>query len=106
MNSESNPAAAGSVVVLYGTGGGVLEKSFADGQVIPAELVRPRAPVYVRFDKLAGDVQFAGAAPFLVNGALQVNVVIPRDVVGGGAVPVRLVVGNNSSPPGSTIWIR
>jgi uncharacterized protein (TIGR03437 family) len=106
INSESNPAAPGSVVVLYGTGAGVLERSFADGQVIGSVLVAPRAPVYVRFDKLAGEVQFAGAAPFLVNGALQVNVVVPRDVVGGGQVPVRLVVGSNSSPPGSTIWVR
>jgi uncharacterized protein (TIGR03437 family) len=106
INSESNPAAPGSVVVLYGTGAGVLEQSFADGQVIGSVLVAPRAPVYVRFDKLAGQVQFAGAAPSLVNGVLQVNVVIPRDVVGGGQAPVRLVVGSNSSPPGSTIWVR
>jgi uncharacterized protein (TIGR03437 family) len=106
VNSESNPAAPGSVVVLYGTGAGVLQESFADGQVIGSVLVAPRAPVHVRFDRLAGQVQFAGAAPFLVNGALQVNVVVPRDVVGGGQVPVRLVVGSNSSPPGSTIWVR
>ena len=80
--------------------------SGGDGQVIPAELVNPRAPVYVRFDKLAGQVQYAGAAPTLVNGALQVNVVVPRDVVGGGQVPVRLVVGGFSSAPGTTIWVK
>ena len=100
LNSAANPAAPGSVVVLYGTGAGVLQKSFPDGQVIPAELVSPVAPVYVRFDKLAGEVQFAGAAPTLVNGALQVNVAVPRDIAGGGQVPVRLVVGGSSSAPG------
>ncbi|HTK76932.1 MAG TPA: M12 family metallopeptidase, partial [Gemmataceae bacterium] len=106
INSAANPAAPGSVVVLYGTGVGVLQKSFPDGQVMPAELVTPKAPVYVRFDKSAGTVFYAGAAPTLVNGALQVNVVVPRDVVGGGQVPVRLVAGGVSSAPGTTIWVK
>jgi uncharacterized protein (TIGR03437 family) len=106
INSESNPAAAGSVVVLYGTGAGALEKSFADGQTMPAELISPRAPVLVRFEKLAGQVLYAGAAPGLVNGALQINVVVPRDVVGGGQAPVRIVAGGAASPPGTTIWIK
>jgi uncharacterized protein (TIGR03437 family) len=106
INSESNPAPPGSVVVLYGTGAGVLQKSFPDGQVIPAELVNPKAPVYVRFDKLAGQIQYAGAAPTLVNGALQVNVVVPRDLAGGGQVPVRLIVGDFASAPGTTIWVK
>jgi astacin len=106
INSQSNPAPPGSVVVLYGTGAGVLERSFADGEVMPAQLVSPAARVLVRFDKLSGQVQYAGAAPLLVNGALQVNVVVPPEVVGGGQVPVRLIAGGYSSPPGTTIWIR
>jgi uncharacterized protein (TIGR03437 family) len=62
--------------------------------------------VYVRFDKLAGHVFYAGGAPTLVNGALQVNVIVPHDLVGGGAVPVRLVAGTFASPPGTTIWVK
>jgi uncharacterized protein (TIGR03437 family) len=106
VNSAANPALPGSVVVLYGTGAGVLQKPFPDGQVMPVELVNPKAPVYVRFDKLAGEVQYAGAVPTLVNGALQVNVVVPRDVAGGGQVPVRLIAGGFSSAPGTTIWVK
>ena len=106
INSASNPAAPGSVVVLYGTGAGVLERAFADGQVMPAELVSPRAPVQVRFDRLAGRILYGGAAPSLVNGALQVNVEVPRDLPGGGEVPVRLVTGSYSSRPGTTIWVK
>jgi astacin len=106
VNSANNPAAPGSVVVLFATGAGVFEKSFADGQIIGAELAAPKAPVYVRFDKLPGSVVYAGVAPTLVNGALQVNVRVPNDAVGGGQVPVRLTVGSYSSPPGTTIWIK
>jgi uncharacterized protein (TIGR03437 family) len=106
INSASNPAGPGSVVVLFATGAGVFEKSFPDGQIIGAELAAPKAPVYVRFDKLPGSVIYAGVAPTLVNGALQVNVQVPSDAVGGGQVPVRLTVGSYSSPPGTTIWIK
>jgi uncharacterized protein (TIGR03437 family) len=106
INSAANPAAPGSVVVLFGTGAGVLAKSFPDGQIMGSELVSPTAPVLVRFDKLAGQVLYAGAAPTLVNGALQVNAVVPSDLVGGGQVSVRIVSGTSSSPPGTTIWIK
>jgi uncharacterized protein (TIGR03437 family) len=106
INTAQNPAAPGSVVVLYAAGAGQFTKAFPDGQVVGAELVAAKAPVYVRFERLAGEVQYAGVAPYLVSGALQVNVTVPRDLVGGGAVPVRLIAGTAASPPGTTIWIR
>lgn len=106
VNSESNPAAPGAVVVLYGTGLGALERSYADGATIPRELAPARSTVYARFDKLGGHVFYAGAVPTLVNGAAQVNVILPHDLVGGGAIPVRLVAGTYASPPGTTIWVK
>ncbi len=105
VNSPTNPAAPGSIVVLYATGAGTFDKTFADGVKMGVDLGRPTAPVYVRFGKLAGTVLYAGTAPFLVNGALQVNVRIPAEVIGGGPVPVQLIVGSSGSQLGATISV-
>ena len=66
----------------------------------------PRLPVWVKVGKLQGKVLYAGTAPGLVNGVLQVNVQLPEDLsardsgahpVGGGAEP---------QPPGTFIAVR
>jgi uncharacterized protein (TIGR03437 family) len=105
INSPTNPAVRGSVVVLYSTGAVTFDKSFADGQILGTDLGRPNAPVWVRFGKLPGDILYAGTAPFLVNGALQVNVRLLADLIGGGAVPVQLLVGTAGSQTGVTISV-
>ena len=65
---------------------------------------RPTAGVWVRFGKLPGEILYAGTAPFLVNGALQVNVRIPADLI-PGTLPVQLIVGSWTSPTGTTISV-
>ena len=105
VNSPSNPAAPGSVVVLYGTGVGTFDKNFPDGQILATDLGRPTAPVWVRFGRLPGEVLYAGTAPYLLNGALQVNVRLPDGLNGGGSVPVQLLVGTVGSQPGVTISV-
>ena len=106
VNSEQNPADAGSVVVLYGTGAGLMAKSIPDGQVAGADLVLPASPVFVRVGKLPAQVLYAGSAPGLVSGALQVNVLIPKETFGGGQTPIQLIAGPYTSAPGTTIWVR
>jgi uncharacterized protein (TIGR03437 family) len=104
-HSRDNPAEAGSVIVLYATGGGVTDRNLADGEITGGDLARPQAPVAVRFGKLPGDILYAGSAPGLVHGVLQVNVRIPREVAPGD-VPVQLIVGAYASPPGPTVAVR
>jgi uncharacterized protein (TIGR03437 family) len=105
VNAPDNPAARGSLVVLYATGAGTYDRTFPDGQIMGADLARPTAQVWVRFGKLPGEILYAGTAPFLVNGALQVNVRIPGELV-PGSVPVQVIVGTWSSPPGTTISVK
>ena len=105
VNSVNNPAAPGSVVILYGTGAGTWTKSFPDGQILGSDLASPTLPVYVRFGKLDGQVYYAGTAPYLVNGALQINATVPPGTI-GGEVPLQIVVGTYTSAPGTTIWIK
>ena len=105
VNSAKNPAAPGSVVILYGTGAGTWTKSFPDGQILGTDLASPSQPVFVRFGKLDSQVYYAGTAPFLVNGALQINATVPAGTI-GGEVPVQIIVGRYTSAPGTTIWIK
>jgi uncharacterized protein (TIGR03437 family) len=106
VNSPSNPAEPNSVVVLYATGGGSWTESIPDGQITGSHLVAPKAPVYVRVGKLPAQILYVGTAPSLVNGALQINVLLPKDLIGGPAIPIQISVGSYTSPPGTTLAVK
>jgi uncharacterized protein (TIGR03437 family) len=53
-----------------------------------------------------GTVLYAGGAPGLVAGLVQVNVRVPADVVAGDAVPVVMSVGTATGAAGVTISVR
>jgi uncharacterized protein (TIGR03437 family) len=56
-------------------------------------------------DGQAADVAFAGEAPSLVSGVLQVNVVIPPNAR-SGALPLVISVGRVPSQNGVTVSVR
>jgi uncharacterized protein (TIGR03437 family) len=63
-------------------------------------------PVSVTIDSLPAQVLYAGAAPGLVAGVLQINVVVPAN-----ASPVRydqvvLTIGDYASPTAITIAVQ
>jgi uncharacterized protein (TIGR03437 family) len=81
--------------------------STADGTIVSATppFPAPQQQVSVAIGGQNAVVQYAGAAPQLVAGVLQVNVVVPVDASGGNQ-PIVLTVGTFSSPAGRTISIR
>ena len=86
LNSMSNPARAGSVIVLYGTGEGVTTPTLPDGAlVLSTPFSLPSAPVSVSIGGQQAKVLYAGAAPFLPTGVLQINAVIPETTPPGVA---------------------
>jgi uncharacterized protein (TIGR03437 family) len=105
INSNSNPAAAGSTVVLYATGEGTTNPVGADGQVNSDQttLPQPVLPVTVQIGGVSATVTSATEAGGLVSGVLQVNVQVPTGLTAGKAVPVVLQVGTFTSPAGATI---
>jgi uncharacterized protein (TIGR03437 family) len=93
-NSPSNPAARGSVVVLFATGTGVLKPTLADGVLTPtANPPLIAQPVTVTIGGQSATVLYQGAAPQLVAGVSQINVQVPAGVAPGSAVPVTITVG-------------
>jgi uncharacterized protein (TIGR03437 family) len=107
INSADQPAAPGSVVVFYATGAGGLSPAGQDGMVVSADaLPRTTLPVVVQVGDQTAQVQYAGGAPGIVEGVIQVNVQLPDSMPAGSAVPVTLRVGDGTSQPGLTIAIK
>lgn len=105
VNSASNPASAGSIVILFGTGEGATDPSGQDGVVATSVYPKPRQPVTVRIGGKEAEVLYAGAAPTLVAGVFQVNVKIPEGLA-AGAQPVVVQVGSASSSPDVTVAVQ
>ena len=105
-NGASNPAAAGSIVVLFATGAGQTDPPGVDGQVAGAVLPKPRLPVTVQIGGVSAEVYYQAAAPGLVAGVLQVNCRVPANIAPGSAVPVVLFAGTARSQDGITMSVR
>ena len=105
VNTASNPAQRGSIVVLYATGEGATNPAGVDGQVAASVFPKPIQPVAVRIAGVNAEVLYAGAAPSLVAGVLQINARIP-DSVPDGALPIQILVGNTESPAGVTVAVQ
>ena len=105
VNSATNPAARNSVIVLFCTGEGQTVPPGVDGLLARAPLTRPVAVVSVQVGGLNGRVTYAGGAPGLPAGVLQVNVQLPAGVA-SGPVPVVLKVGVANSLPGVTVMLQ
>ncbi|HXK03136.1 MAG TPA: IPT/TIG domain-containing protein [Verrucomicrobiae bacterium] len=107
INSADQPAAAGSVVTLYATGVGQMSPPGIDGSVVSADnLPVPVLPVSVQIGGLGAQVLYAGGAPGIVEGVIQVNVRIPTRAPAGPAVPVVLQAGDRTSQQGLTIAVQ
>ncbi|MGH9673787.1 MAG: hypothetical protein ACRD44_11460, partial [Bryobacteraceae bacterium] len=90
------------------TGEGQLTPAGVTGSVTPStgtSFPRPVAAVSVTIGGLPATVVYAGSAPGLVAGALQVNVFVP-DGATPGPNQVILTIGNVSSPPGVTVAVQ
>lgn len=104
VNTASNAAPVGGIVILYGTGEGVTDPGSQDGLLATAVYPKPRQPVTVRIGGKDAEVLYAGAAPGLVAGVFQINVRIPEGVA-PGPQPVVVQIGTASSSPDVTVAV-
>jgi uncharacterized protein (TIGR03437 family) len=88
INSELNPAARGSIIVLYGTGGG-------------SDL----SATTVKIGAYAAEVLYAGPAPGF-PGLMQINARVPSGFLPPGIQPVVLTVSGAASQDGVTVAVH
>ena len=105
LNNSSNPAEAGSIVVLYATGEGATTPTGVDGKQATEVFPAPALPVTITIGGQKAEILYAGAAPFLVAGVMQINARIATGVASGPAAVV-LTVGTRVSTGTSTIAVK
>jgi uncharacterized protein (TIGR03437 family) len=90
-NGPSNPASRGSVISMWGTGFGMITPPCATGGLNPASAVTLAPPLFVWFSdgfnapptQVTAQPTYAGSAPGLLCGIVQINRVIPDWVAPG-----------------------
>jgi uncharacterized protein (TIGR03437 family) len=103
LNSDQNPAAPGSIVMVYATGGGLTARQNATGKTASAAS-NLKLPVSATVGAQPARVLYAGSAPGEANGVVQVNIQLPPDIT--GTQPIILTVGGISSPATVTVAIE
>jgi uncharacterized protein (TIGR03437 family) len=88
LNSESNPAARGSIVLIYATGQGQAPNN-----------------VSLKIGQYIAELLYAGPAPGF-PGLMQINAKVPGGFLPPGVQPVVLSVGSAVSQDGVTIAVR
>ncbi len=108
LNSFANATVRGGTAILFGTGEGQTNPACSDGAItsLTGPFPVPVAPVSIEVGGKPATVVYAGGAPGLVRGLVQVNFVLAVDTPVGPAVPVVLKIGLRSSQAGVTMAVR
>ena len=103
---STTPAALGSVIAVYMTGGGQTNPASTTGTVTPtATLYKIPGTVTATINGVNAPVQFAGAAPALVTGVIQVNLLVPAGVTGPG-LPLAITINGSTTLAGPTVAVQ
>jgi len=104
LNGPSKPAAAGSYVTLYFTGGGQTNPAGVTGSISGSVLKWLIQSVTVTVGGQPATAAFDGAAPTFIDGFLQLNIGVPSGV--HGTVPVVVSVAGITSPATATLAVQ
>jgi uncharacterized protein (TIGR03437 family) len=103
LNSEANPAAPGSVLSVYATGGGQTDPPDTTGSTAQG-MAQVTASISATIGGQPAPVQYAGHAPGEVAGVMQVNIQVPNGVTGW--VPVTVTVAGTTSQSTAMVAIQ
>jgi uncharacterized protein (TIGR03437 family) len=95
----------GRIVVFYATGLGQTTPPGNDGHLVMGALPVLTLPVEVFIGGVQAEIMYAGPAPQMVAGVMQVNARIPAGIAAGPAVALALRVGNADSQAGVTVAV-
>jgi uncharacterized protein (TIGR03437 family) len=111
LNGPNNPAAKGSTVMVFMTGEGVTSPASTTGALTTANLPPPQVtpapllPIGVLINGQPALWTYAGEAPTLVAGLLQLNVQIPSNAQSGN-LSITVSIGSNISQNNVTVSVR
>jgi uncharacterized protein (TIGR03437 family) len=111
LNGPSHPAAKGSIVQVFMTGEGQTSPQSVTGAITTVTLPPPQvtpAPSQAIQVLIGGQpalYTYAGEAPGMVAGVMQLNVQIPATAP-SGALSIQVSVGGNVSQSGITVTVQ
>ena len=88
VNGPDDPAPRGSVIALYATGAGQTTPPTLDGQVPTAASTQNIAGLAVAVGGQPAPLVYAGVAPGMVAGVIQINVTVPASAPAGSTIPI------------------
>jgi uncharacterized protein (TIGR03437 family) len=110
INTAINPARRGDIIVFYVTGTGQTLPASVTGKVTPLKLngfiMQQPLPITVLIGNGKGLITYDAAAPGLIAGVSQINVLIPADAPIGATVPLTIQVGSATSRSGVTVAVK
>jgi uncharacterized protein (TIGR03437 family) len=110
QNVSTTPAAQGSYIYVYMTGGGQTSPASVTGTITPTPtnttpLYNIPTKVTATINGVNATVLFAGAAPGLVTGVIQVNLQVPTGVT-GSALPLVVTINGSTTLSGPTVAVQ
>jgi uncharacterized protein (TIGR03437 family) len=105
INGPANPAAKGSYVTIYFTGGGQTNPAGVTGSVTGAVLKWLTQAISVTVGNQPATVTFDGSAPTFVDGLDQLNIQLSPSTP-SGAQAVVITVKGISSPATATVAVQ
>jgi uncharacterized protein (TIGR03437 family) len=105
INGPSHPAAKGSIVTVYWTGGGQTNPPGVTGSVVGDILKWLTQPISVTVGNQAVTVTFDGSAPTLVDGVDQLNIQLSPNTP-SGTQPLVITIGGIPSPSAGAITVQ
>jgi len=106
VNSTANPAAAGSVLMVFATGGGQTNPTDSTGSIAPNSAQPLAANVTATVGGQAAAVVYAGNAPGELSGVMQVNIQLPANPPQAGSLPIVLTVNGVTSQQTVTVAVQ
>jgi uncharacterized protein (TIGR03437 family) len=106
INGTANPAARGSVVLLFATGEGTVDPAVPDGAITAGRIVPgPVLPVTLSIGNQPAKVISAASSPGTVAGVMQIEAIVPSGIT-AGIVPVVVTVGTVASQATATLSVK
>jgi uncharacterized protein (TIGR03437 family) len=111
LNGPSHPAAKGSIVQVFMTGEGQTTPQGVTGRMTtvtsppPQVTPAPVQPIQVQINGQPANYTYAGEAPGMVAGVMQINVQIPANAP-SGARSIQVSVGGIMSQSGITVTLQ